>query len=86
MISPVIFNFCDTAFSAGILEKCRVLPIIQKCFKTQNIRRVFSRYLNFDFTDGIDINYELKSNFKRIEEFKTAIINTDKLIDYQNKN
>ena len=85
MITPVIFNFCNNAFSAGIIEECRVLPIIRKYFKNNNIRRVLSRYSKFDFTDGVDTNYELKRNFKIFGEFKTAIVNTDKLIDYPNK-
>ena len=85
MITPVIFNFCNNAFSAGIIEECRVLPIIRKYFKNNNIRRVLSRYSKFDFTDGVDTHYELKSNFKKIKEFSTSIISTDKLIDYHNK-
>ena len=63
MISNIVFNFYDTAFSAGILEECRVLPIIQKYFKNQNTRRVLRRFSKFDFTGGSNTNYELKTNF-----------------------
>ena len=78
-------KFNEKDYVEGVIEELRVLPIIQTYFKDRNIRRKFNQYSPFDFSNGTDLNVEMKGNNKTIECFNTCIINTNKLKVYHGK-
>ena len=60
-------KFDEKDYLEGVIEELRVLPIIQTYFKDKNIKRVVNQYSPFDFSNGTDLNFELKGNNKNID-------------------
>ena len=78
-------KFDEKDYLEGVIEELRVLPVIQTYFKDKNIKRVVNQYSPFDFSNGTDLNFELKGNNKNIDCFTTCIISINKLRVYHGK-